>query len=190
MNENKIKLWTIQHNIVINKLKKEGVYYVKKRFIKEKYRESAHIFLKAYNYFVSKMKNKVNKPEKAEYPIWLTSDPERLELHPDHKIIELEIYKDKVVIFDEKKWNYILNLSYIPVDEKDAQKHKKKLKKYNLNDDSEAYLSDHYPLLKREIENSWDCLFDKSIRLSENNKAASWQLRLEWVKNINDIKES
>ena len=60
-------------------------------------------------------------------------------------------------------------------------------KKYNLTDDSEAYLSDHYPLLKSEIKNSWDCLFDNSIRLSENNKAASWQIKLDWVKNINEI---
>ena len=185
--DRKVTLWTAQHNIVLETLEEEGVYHVKKEYIEEKYGDVAEIFLAAYNWFAHEMEKRIERPAGAEYPVWLSTDLNRVDVHKNHKLIEVEVKRKNTLIFDEAKWNKILNLSYIPVDDDDRKDHAIELKRYNLNDDSEAYLSEHYPFLKSKIKNSWQRLFDDSIRLSDNNKAALWEIKSDWIKSIKEI---
>ena len=182
--ESKIKLWTAQNQIVVDTIQEQGVYQVKKEFIEQKYQQVSDIFLEAYNWYINQAKKLVPKPKGAEYPVWLTTKEKYLDYFPGERVLELEVDRDKVIIVDNAKWNRVLNLSYIPIDEQDQQEHEEELKRYNLSDDSKAYLSNHYPYLKSKIKNSWDRLFDNSIQLSDVTRASLWQIKEEWVLNI------
>ncbi|MCT4564808.1 MAG: DUF3841 domain-containing protein [Maledivibacter sp.] len=181
MKKDTIRLWTCQNKIVLDTITKQGVYHVKREYITNKYKEVSKIFLTAYDWFVINGKNIVQPPKGAEFPIWTWGDSRYVEHFEDSVILALEIEKDKVILFDSGKWNKILNLSYIPKDENDYGIFRNELKRYNITDDSEAYMSNFYPLLKSKIRKSWERLFDEDISISGVNQGAIWEIRKEWV---------
>lgn len=184
MSEDVIKLWTCQKRIVLDTIMKNGVYYVKREYIKKKYGDVSKIFLTAYEWFVANAQNIVQRPEIAEFPVWTWEDPKYVQHFDESVVLVLEVEKDKVISFDSGKWNKILNLSYIPKDKKDNENFKKELDRYNITDDSQAYMSNFYPQLKSKIRRSWDRLFNEKIRISGVNRAALWQIKKEWIVDI------
>ncbi|MFP4021721.1 MAG: DUF3841 domain-containing protein [Halanaerobium sp.] len=182
----KVEVWTQQSAKVRDLLFKEQRLTVKKRYIKQKYGSEAKIFLKAYDFFVKEAKKIVEKPEDAEYPFWAAADPETALSGGGGFLIKLKVPQEKIIFFDKKKWNQILNLSYIADNQQDLNQHKKTLKKYNITDDSEIILSPHYPVLKKKIMQSWHKLFEGENEgfNSEKKGAALWELRSEWVEEI------
>jgi hypothetical protein len=187
----KIELWTQQSKKVKELLFAQQRLTVKKRYIEQKYGSEAKIFLKAYDFFIKEAKKIVQKPNDAEYPFWAAADPQTALSGGGGFLIRLKVPKDRVIFFDKKKWNQILNLSYIADDQEDLKKHKKTLKKYGITDDSEIILSPHYPVLKKKIKESWEKLFEgKNDGFnSEKKGAALWELRSEWVEEIIENKE-
>ncbi len=182
----KIEVWTQQSKKVSDLLFKQQRLTVKKRYIEHKYGSEAEIFLKAYDFFVKEAKKIVEKPESAEYPFWAAADSKNALSGSSGLLIRLKVPQEKVVFFDKKKWNQILNLSYIADDQEDLNKHKKTLKKYGITDDSEIILSPHYPVLKNKIRQSWKKLFEgKNDGFnSEKKGAALWEIRSEWVEEV------
>ncbi len=176
-----IKLWTCQSKVVLDTVMNDGVYHVKREFVAEKYQEVSKIFLTAYDWFVANAKRIVKKPEDADFPVWTWRDPKYLEHFDDSVILLLEIEIDKVILFDSGKWNKILNLSYIPKDKDDRLKFSQELEKYNISDDSTAYMSNFYPQLKSKIKRSWNRLFDEDIKISGIDQAAIWEIRKDWI---------
>lgn len=182
----KITIWTQQSKKVKELLDQEQSLTVKKRYIEQKYGAEAKIFLRAYDFFVKKAKKIVEKPVDAEYPFWAAADPQTALSGGGGFLIKLKVPQDKVIFFDQKKWNKILNLSYIADDQEDLKDHKKNLKKYGITDDSEVILSPHYPILKNKIEKSWEKLFEtKNTAFNTEIKgAAVWKLHPQWVEEI------
>jgi len=178
----KTRLWTAQAQIVLDTIEKNGVYMVKREFILQKYQSMSNLFLKPYDWFVSRASKIVPLPQGAQYAIWVYSDPNMISNYgPGDAIVEIEAPKEKVIMFDEGKWLKILNLSYIPADPEDDARFKKTVRDNGLSHDSQAYTTNFYPILKREIIKSWDRLFDESIRLSEFRMGALWELKNEWI---------
>jgi len=181
----KIKVWTAQAKIVVDTIEKTGSYHVKRDFILQKYQEISKLFLEPYNWFVRNAAQKVAPPPGAEYAVWVFLNSSMVSnAGPGDYLIEADIPKDKILLFDEGKWLRILNLSYIPSDPDDGKAFKEKMGKYGLAQDSQAYLSNFYPQFKQEIVKSWDRLFDDSITLSGNQMGAVWELRNEWIEKI------
>ncbi len=181
----KIKLYTSQRKIVLDTIKEKGIYHVKKEFIIKKYESSANIFLEPYNWFVRNAINIVPKPEGAEYPIWLFTDLRYIENHEDSYILEIEAEIENVILFDPVKWNRILNLAYIPKDEKDRIEYNESLEKQGIKNETSIYTTGFYPHLKQKVRKSWDLLFENDIDLSKPNQAALWELRREWIVSYN-----
>lgn len=180
-NNSTITLWTSQSTIVLNTIDKKGIYHVKKEFISKKYGEVANIFLEPYNWFVNKAEKIIPKPEGAQYPIWLFTDPKYVERYEDNQVLQIEVDLDKVILFNPQNWNRILNLSYIPKDDKDAKEYYDLLERQGIYDETNIYLSSYYPYLKMKVKKSWDRLFDDKLDLSKPNQAALWELRREWI---------
>ena len=98
----------------------------------------------------------------------------------------LELSLDPAIItpIHVAKWGIILNYSYIPKDAKDAKRHQELLKSYNTSD-TQAYMSQFYPQIKREIIDSWSRLFDDSIHINSDQKYGTiWEIRKEWITDI------
>ncbi len=184
VSSNKITLWTAQKNIVLDTINRDGLSYVKKEYIEKKYRSVSNIFLEPYNWFVKNAKQIVPKPEYAQYPVWLWVDKRFVEKHDDTVILKIEVDRDKAIIFDRAKWNKILNLSYIPKNKDDGKKYQKKLERYGVKDETDIYMSNFYPQLKREVIKSWDRLFDDKIKMTEVKRATLWELRKEWIVDV------
>jgi hypothetical protein len=181
-----IEIWTQQSRKVKNLLFEKQRLTVKKRFIKQKYGAEAEIFLKAYDFFVKEAEKIVKKPENAEYPFWAAVDPETALSGGGGVLLKLKVPEEKIIFFDKKKWNQILNLSYIADNQKDLNQHRDNLKKLGITDDSEVMLSPHYPVLKNKIKQSWQKLFEaKNDGFNPKRKgAALWELRSRWVEEV------
>jgi hypothetical protein len=178
----KLRVWTRQHKNVLEILKEKGVYKVKERYIRKKLDDCADIYLNVYRWLRNEAAKRMEIPEELKYPVWLSIEEElKLPKAEGMVFFELEIPRDKIMIFDLLKWDYIVNYLYLPKDKEDRKRFKEKLEKYNINVESDIYLQDFYPRLKREMVSSWKRLFDSDIKLSEKKVAISWELRKEWI---------
>ena len=149
--------------------------------------ESKDSILEQIKEVIKEAKKIINKPEDADYPIWAAADRKNALSGGSGYLIKLKVPREKVILFDADKWNKILNLKYLPDNEKDLKDHKKMLNMYGIDSDSDIMLSPHYPKLKEKIKNSWQKLFEDDISNIEKIKAALWELRLEWVQDISEF---
>ena len=60
----------------------------------------------------------VAMPPEAESPIWLYEDPLWAKPEAGTHRLQLWIPREELLLFDRRKWNQILNLSYIGTEEK------------------------------------------------------------------------
>jgi len=181
----KIKLWTTQDQRALKELEANGVYRVNLRSITKKYDSCSDIYLHAYRWFSKAANNVVPKPEGVEFPVWAALEKElTFGLIEGQVRFELEVDSEKVLIFDSGKWDYILNYWYIPKDSKDMEEFGKKLEVNGIRNKSQVYLTNFYPILKREVEKSWERLFDPNIKISGQDQATLWEIRSEWIKDV------
>ena len=69
-------------------------------------------------------------------------------------------------------------------DKADEKRHKELLEAYGVSD-TQAYMSQFYPEIKREIRESWKRLFDDDIQIGSDGCYGNiWEVRREWVKNV------
>jgi hypothetical protein len=179
-------VWSKQHVNVLNELQETGRYIAKKEYIKKDLKEHANLVLEVYNWYVDKASKSIKRPKDAEYPIWVSLSKEATMLpSKDTVILELELDPKIIMPVNINKWGTILNYSYIPKDEKDSKRHKEILKVYGT-DDAQAYMSQFYPGIKKEIVKSWDLLFDDSVVIDKNKEkyGTIWEVRSEWIANV------
>lgn len=181
----KLTLWTTQDKRALKVIEAKGVYRASVESIIEKYDTCSDVYLNVYRWFSKTAGVVVPKPECAEYPIWAAFEKElSFGLIEGQVRFELEVDTDNVIIFDSGKWDYILNYWYIPENKADNEEYEKKLNSYGIKNKSLICMTNFYPILKREVENSWKRLFDPNIRISDIDQATLWEIRAEWIKNI------
>ena len=179
-----ITVWTKQHEDVIKELEETGRHIAKREYIFNDLGEHAPLVLEVYDWLAKNSPGAAQKPTDVKYPVWVSAAREATML-PDKGTVILELNTDPALItpVNIDKWGAILN-SYIPADEKDAERHRKLLEEYGVSD-AKAYMSQFYPVIKREIVASWSRLFDASIVLgSENSYGNIWEVKREWVTQI------
>ncbi|MEA4961012.1 DUF3841 domain-containing protein [Lutispora sp.] len=182
---NSITVWTKQNENAAKELDETGRYIAKKEYIFKDLGEHAYLVLEAYNWLVKNTPVTAQKPDYAEFPIWVSFTREATML-PSAGTIILELTLDPSLItrVNIDKWGAILNYSYIPADEQDAKHHRQLLEQYGISD-AKAYMSQFYPQIKRKIIDSWSRLFDESIVLGSNKSYGNvWEVKKEWVTRI------
>ena len=191
----KVRLWTRQNEKILDILEKEGVFYSKKQYIVQKNDTLAAYYIELYDWFVRHAQILVAKPEKAEYPIWCSvSDEYMLRGVPGDVLLELSIDRDKVVYFDSQRWDLVLNHTYVPKDESDAERFAKSIQTRGLKN-SFSFLSDHYkrfyPDVVREVVQSWNRVFEIDINQSDkfSTQANIWEIRPEDIVSVTKYKE-
>ena len=181
----KIKVWTRQHISVYDKVMNDGRYTAKKDYIFMDLQEHAKYVLEVYDWLVRKGPKAHLKPADVEYPVWMSFEQDATMMPgKDGVIFELTIDEEIITPINIAKWGTILNYSYIPADEKDAKRHREILEMYGV-DDAKAYMTQFYPMSKKEIVASWDRLFDDQVKLGNDLKYGTiWEVRKEWVTNV------
>lgn len=182
----KVTVWTKQNENVVKELEKTGRYTAKKEYILKDLDKHVYLVLEVYDWLVKNTPNTSQKPYDAEYPIWVSLTREATMLPSVGTIIlELKVDPSLITMVNIDKWGAILNYSYIPADEQDAENHRQLLKQYGVSSDTKAYMSQFYPQIKRKIIDSWSRLFDDSIILGNDEKYGNiWEVRKEWVTQI------
>lgn len=187
MNQSTV-LWTRQVPEVWEELQNTGTYHVKKEYIQIKNGAMADYYLKLYEWFTKEARKYTDIPSHLEYPIWLSMDEEmRLQPVEDTVILKVEIPKDKYLICNMDNWGYRVNYWYVPLDAEDEKRHGEELKKYGIASEDDLILTgkgNFYPLLQRKIKESWERVFTVPPSRPQDAAAAAWELRLEWVKEV------
>lgn len=181
----KIKVWTKQHGDVVKELEKTGRHIAGREYIFNDLGEHAPLVLEVYDWLTRNSPGAAQRPADVKYPVWVSAARDATML-PDKGtvILELLIDSDLITPVNIEKWGAILNYSYIPANARDAERHRKLLKEYGVSD-AKAYMSQFYPVIKREIIDSWSRLFDTDIVMG-NDKAYGniWEVKREWVTQI------
>ncbi len=180
-----ITVWTKQDETVAKVLGETGRYVAKKDYVLKDLDKHAYLMLEAYDWLAKNAPHAAQKPDDAEYPIWISFSQETTMLPSEGSIIlELTLDPSLVTEINIDKWGAILNYSYIPADEQDAIHHRQLLEQYGVSD-AKAYMSQFYPQIKRKITKSWSRLFDDSIVLAGNGRYGNiWEIKKEWVTQI------
>lgn len=184
---NTMRLYTSQTDIVLKAIEKDEVCYSKKEFVRQKYLESSNIFITAYSWFVKEAEKIVPKPEKAEYPYWAFKDLYNTDDSAGGNILTLEVPLDNAIFFDLFDWNKIICMKYIGVCEEDDIEFREKIKKLGLKE-TDIMLTNFYPELKAQIMESWKLLFRHHENIKIGNmdgiggvQAGLWQIKKEWI---------
>lgn len=182
-----IKVWTKQHENVMKELKNTGRYIVKREYIIMDLQEHADIVLEAYEWLVKNGPDVNNKPKDVEFPVWVSfSKDSTMLLSKNTIILALELEESLITKINIVKWGMILNYAYLPENKSDENRHKKLLEDYRISD-SQAYMSQFYPQIKREIIESWKRLFYDNDDIKKNKVeyyGNIWEIREQWIKDI------
>lgn len=182
-----LTLWSRQHRRVLETLQQSGVYHVKKAFIIKKYADVADIMLHAYHWYVHQAQQIVPRPEGAEFPVWLSTDPLYETPFEDSVLLKVEVQQDLAILFERAKWNRILNLAYLPQDDRDLHAHQHTLERSGIQNETDLFLTPFYPRLKQKVKTSWQRLFLPSEEPRHAYQATLWELRQEWVRVVETL---
>ncbi|MGO1372095.1 MAG: DUF3841 domain-containing protein [Senegalia sp. (in: firmicutes)] len=186
--DNKIILYSPQSELVVNTLENSGVCFSKRRYVVKKYEESALIFVATYDWFVKEAEKYVPKPEGAQYPYWAVKDLDSVDQSTGDKLLKLKVPRDEVIFFDMYDWNKILCLRYIGETEEDEEQFQQMLVERGINKEKDIILTNFYPDLKAQVQDSWKRLFRHHEDIKQGNiknvksvQAGLWQLKKEWI---------
>ena len=179
----KICVWTRQHIEVLQNLKKTGRHVASAEAIHKN--EEAMSMIRADDWLQKAIPDQESRPKDADYPIWVSMKPEKIMLPtPDTVTLQLEVDETLLTYLNIAKWGAVNNCSYIPYNEEDGKRHREFMKACGVSD-PEVCMSEFYPEWKREIEKSWDRVFDDSIQLgSKESYGLLWEIKEEWIKKI------
>lgn len=183
-----MRVWTRQHESVIQKLYDNGRYVMETKNVSLDMPEYKHIMMEVYSWLANNMPNKHLKPQDADLPIWvvLKNDAAMLPCVGTN-LLELEIDEKSICRVNINKWGMILNYSYIPKNEEDEKRHINTLNAYGISD-TKAYMSNFYPMIKKEIRDSWIRLFDDKIIINGGieNYGLIWEIKRECLVKVLD----
>lgn len=185
-------LYTSQTHEIVQRLADGQPHQVKMQFIRQKYGEVAQVFTDAYSWYTRHAVQIVPKPDEAESAVWSFRDLHNIERHTDSTILQLTVPLDQAVFFCMADWFKVLNLRYIGQNAEEERTFADKLTQQGINYEGDVYRKPFYPLLKRELVNSWQNLFRhhdairEALSQGENPgvvdvQAGLWEIRPEWV---------
>lgn len=176
-----LRLWTAQRPLVLDTLRTQGRCLVKWDYVSQKYGESAWSFRAAYAFLAQAAQARGLCPPGAESAIWLYADPRWICQDPSCPILCLDIPAERVLTFDLRLWDRVLNLEYLEADARDRARFEQELRQLGLTDTLPLFKTPFYPLQKRKVQQSWNRLLSGPAAPAAYLQAAVWELRLEWL---------
>lgn len=181
-------VWTRQVPQVWDEIQRTGRYLVKEEYVRAKNLEISDYYIELYRWFTEQARSRVQMPDEAEFPIWLSlTEEQRLPPAPNTIALTLEVPDDALVIVDYDLWGYRVNHWYVPTDPADEAAFNEELARLGIGNESALITGEagnFYPHLKRKIQASWSRVFDKPNDRMNLNVGAIWQIIPEWVKDV------
>lgn len=183
-----IGLYTLQTNIVKDKIFSEGIVYSKREYVRNKYQESAEVFMIVYDFLVKEMIKYIDKPVNAEYPYFHYMDLYNIEKYDNIKPLHIEVPLDEIILFDYKTYTKVMTFKYLGENEEEEKEFEYEIEKQGLNY-YKIMMSNFYIQYKNKIIDSWKNLFryNKDFKKGDytNNEmgimGASFCIKKEWI---------
>lgn len=183
MSETKIPMWCGQSEVVLKTLAEAGRYTVKRRYVQQKFGSEAWIFETAYQYLAGKAAERIPRPADAESPVWMYKESYHV-CGGGAELLELYVPKEELLLFDSRKWNKVLNLQYLAVNEAEEQAFEKWLRGRGVTDFLKVFSTPYYPTEKRKVVESWERLFIEEDIPDAFLQGMTWEIRSEWRRKI------
>ena len=183
-----VRLYTRQNDKTLYQLKRDGRIINQRVYVEMHFGDIAPLFMESYDWFTKEAAKIVPKPEDVHAPIWCSISVENcLKPIEGTVVYELEVPEERVIYFDEAKWDYVLNRIYLPKDAKDGERYKKYLKDIGVVNGFEFFQGRYkgmYPEEEERIMDSWQRVFEIDNWTIFNVCGNLWEIRQEWVKRI------
>ena len=183
-----VRLYTRQNDKTLYQLKRDGRIINQRVYVEMHFGDIAPLFMESYDWFTKQAAKIVPKPEDVHAPIWCSISVENcLKPIEGTVVYELEVPEERVIYFDEAKWDYVLNRIYLPKDAKDGERYKKYLKDIGVVNGFEFFQGRYkgmYPEEEERIMDSWQRVFEIDNWTIFNVCGNLWEIRQEWVKRI------
>lgn len=184
----KTVLFTCQNKKTLDIIEKTGKFSNKKIYIQEKFGDIAETILKSYDWFVYAADRRVRKPADVEYQIWCTaSSKTSIKPEEDEVLYILEVPDEEIIFFNCFRWDYVLNLHYLPEDDEDLKKYQMEMKEKGFSNTYEfinGKYSGMFPLEVKRIRESWNRVFEITEWNDFEIQANIWEIKKEWIKAI------
>lgn len=186
MGQETVRLYTRQNDKTLLPLERQGRIINQRVYVELHFGDIAPLFLESYDWFTREAAKRVPKPEDVKAPIWCSISPENcLKPIEGTVVYVLEVPKEKVIYFDEGKWDYVLNRIYLPKDEKDAAAYKEHLSQIGVSNGFEFFEGRYkgmYPEEERRIKDSWQRVFEIDNWTIFNVCGNIWEIKEEYVR--------
>ena len=159
-----------------------------------------------YNWILEKMNKQVPNENNLKYPLWCWVKFKNGICPPKHKEksegVKVKITFNKaekdVFITDYRRYSFVINNMFIPINKKEKEEFENKLKKYNITqEDLKAYIrkakykkhrtDKEYLQICQEIRNSFDkCITQNSDVL----QGCIWRLNLSEVEKVEILNDT
>lgn len=183
-----MRVWTRQVPQVWDELQSTGHYLVREEYVRAKNAEISDYYIGLYRWLTEMCRGKVAMPANAQFPIWLAlTEEQRLPGAPNTISLTLDIPDESMLLVDYDKWGYRVNLWYVPYDTADEARHNEELARYGIGNEAllvSSELGNHYPILKRKIESSWQRVLEGPNPRLDLNVGVVWELLPEWVQEV------
>lgn len=187
MSDGFLTLYTAQTQTVLDVIRRDGYSRVRREFIQKKYGDEAWVFQQAYSFFAQHAPKFVAPPEGAESGIWCFKDWHWAVTGAGCFLLELSVPADQAVLFDSRIWNRMLNLEYVGSSPEDESAFEQRIANMGLKGPADAFSTAFYPMVKREILQSWQRLFGSAENCPDTYvEAGLWELRDEWIVSVRE----
>ena len=166
-----VTLYTRQNDKTLRQLERDGRIINHRAYVEMHFGDIAPLFMESYDWFTKEAAKRVPKPEDVHAPIWCSISPDNCLKPIEGTVVYiLEVPEDKVMYFDDVKWDYVLNRIYLPDDEEDEKAYKQHLKDIGVSNGFEFFQGRYkgmYPEEEARIRESWKRAFriDKTFVL-------------------------
>ncbi len=176
------RVFTKQNVAVYNLLQSKEEYFPKRKYVQNDLDDDSEIMAIVYDELVRNHPKLSEKPSLSEVPVWVAFSREStMQAEEGFVIFELEVPATQITKVNIAKWGQMLNYGYIASNEEDLNRHRKLMEQYGV-DDASAVMSNFYPMLKKEILDSWSRLFDDEVSLgSDASYGILWSIKREWI---------
>lgn len=181
-------LFTCQDKRSESILNREGRFVNKRIYIEEHLTGVSSLMLKCYDWFVKESAKRIYKPKDVEYQIWCSvSAKSCMRAEEGEVTYVLEVPDEEILYFSGLKWDYVLNLHYIPKDEQDAAAYEEAIKQKGFKNSYEfidGRYARMYPEEENRVRDSWTRVFNIDEWNIFEVQANIWHIKKEWVKCI------
>lgn len=188
MAESILRLYTRQSDKTLHMLEQTGRVLNQRIYVQLHFGDMAQHYLDCYDWFAAECARRVPKPADAELSIWCTIHKEDCMRPVEGTVVYvLDVPESQVILFDDAKWDFVLNHRYLPADGADERAYRKHLEAIGVSGSYEFFegrYAGKYPEEERRIRESWQRVFDVPDRSVRTVCGNIWEIRRDQLVRI------